>query len=104
MVPGCGFGEAPVAERHRFKWKTAQHIGVCAMRSVVEAHDENASIMRDLAPVVLIARYGHGGLIEELLEEPPAPLPPGMVTMAEGGLASFDPIACHPGHLTTICA
>ena len=56
-------------ERNLFKWKAAQHIGVYVARSVVEAHDENARRMRDLAPGVLLARYGRGGPSDELLEE-----------------------------------
>ncbi len=39
------------------------------MRSVVEAQDENARKIRDLAPEVLLARYGRRELSEELLEE-----------------------------------
>ena len=65
---GACSGEAPLQVEDG-----AAHRGLYDARSVVEAHDENASIMRDLAPEVLIARYGHGGLIEELLEEPWSP-------------------------------
>ena len=64
------FGEpGQVAEWNLFKWKAAQHIGVYVARSVVEAHDENARRMRDLALEVLLARYGRGGPSDELLEE-----------------------------------
>ncbi len=65
----AAFGDAPVAEGNIFKWKAAQHIGVYAARSVVKEHDENARRMRDLAPEVLVAWYGRGGLSDELLEE-----------------------------------
>jgi hypothetical protein len=86
--------------------------------------------MRDLAPGVLLARYGRGGPSDELLEEarrgvadprgpdaraqgPPRPPPPGTLPLAGGDLASFagvhhvqivDPTPCPPGHLTIVCA
>jgi hypothetical protein len=69
-IAEVAFGEpGQVAERNLFKWKAAQHIGVYVARSVVEAHDENARRTRDLAPGVLLARYGRGGPSDELLEE-----------------------------------
>jgi hypothetical protein len=69
-IAEVAFGEpGQVAERNLFKWKAAQHIGVYVARSVVEAHDENARRMRDLAPEVLLARYGRGGPSDELLED-----------------------------------
>ena len=52
-----------------FRWKAAQHIGVAAARSVVAAHDENVLKMRDLAPAVLLARYGPGGSRASVMEE-----------------------------------
>ena len=48
--------------------KAAQHIGVAA-RSVVAAHDENDLKMRDMAPAVLLARYGPGGPRPTVMEE-----------------------------------
>ena len=123
------FGEpGQEAERNLFKWKAAQHIGVYVARSVVEAHDENARRMRDLAPWVLLARYGRGDRATSFWRRldggwqtragltpvprvPPAPTPPGTLPRAGGDLASFagvhhaqivDPTTCPPGHLTIV--
>ena len=62
-----GPGKSPVKDL--FRWKAAQHIGVAAARSVVAAHDENVLRMRDLAPAVLLARYGPGGPRPTVMEE-----------------------------------
>ena len=132
-IAEVAFGEpGQEAERNLFKWKAAQHIGVYVARSVVEAHDENARRMRDLAPEVLLARYGRGGPSAELLEEarrgvadparagltpvPRVPRPHSLhpvatLPRAGGDLASFagvhhaqivDPTTCPPGHLTIV--
>ena len=68
-IADAAFGDAPAAVRDLFKWKAAQHIAVAAARSVVAAHDENVRRMRDLAPEVLLARYGLGGPGAEMMEE-----------------------------------
>ena len=42
---------------------------MAAARSVVAAHAENVLKMRDLAPAVLLARYGPGGSRASVMEE-----------------------------------
>jgi hypothetical protein len=68
-IANAAYGEAPVSVRNLFKWKAGQHIGVAVARGVVAAHDENVRRMRDLAPEVLLARYGPGESGGELLDE-----------------------------------
>jgi len=69
-IAGAAYpGLAEVPARNLFKWKAAQHVGVAVARAVVAAHDENVRRMRDLAPEVLLARFGPGGPSSELLEE-----------------------------------
>ena len=68
-IAAAAYGPTEVAARNLFKWKAAQHVGVAVARAVVAAHDENVRRMRDLAPEVLLARFGPGGLSSELMEE-----------------------------------
>jgi len=68
-IADAAFGSLASQVKDLFRWKAAQHIGVAAARSVVAAHDENVLKMRDLAPAVLLARYGPGGSRASVMEE-----------------------------------
>ena len=68
FIADAAYGERPSPVKDLFVWKAAQHIGVAAANAVVKAHDANVLLMRDLAPEVLLARYGRGGPDPEVME------------------------------------